>query len=59
MKIKITCPFGEYQAGLIYGVPDEEAQEAIKNECAFEVKDEEAPRPVEIKKAKKVKHDDG
>ncbi len=41
MKIKITHPIKDYQAGLVYDVPDKEAQELIKKDYAFEVADKE------------------
>jgi hypothetical protein len=39
LKIKITCPVPEknLQAGLIYDLPDEQAQDLIDQEKAFEV----------------------
>lgn len=37
MKIKITHPTLNYQAGLVYDVPDKEAQELIKKDYAFEI----------------------
>jgi len=48
MIVKVTHPFEEYQAGLIYDMPDEKAKEAIEKEFAAEVKQKEQ---------KKVKHD--
>ena len=55
MKIKITCTDGEYQAGLIYEVPDKKAHELIEADKAFEVVEE----PKLERKLRKVKHGDG
>ena len=50
-KIKITCGHGEYQGGVEYVVPDEEADKLVEQQQAVLV--EEKPPKVE----KKVKHD--
>jgi hypothetical protein len=35
MKIKITQKTGDYMAGLVYDVPDKEAQKLINKDIAF------------------------
>lgn len=68
MKIKITHPAHGYQAGLIYDVPEKQAQELLKADKAISVADDTelvdvtnysdtAPAFVEVKK--KVKHGNG
>jgi len=45
MKVKITHPFDEYQAGLVYELPEEKAIEAIRKEYAVELPEEkQAPK---------------
>jgi hypothetical protein len=50
MKIKITCPVPEenLHAGLIYDLPDEQAQDLIDQEKAFAIEE-----PAKARKAKK------
>lgn len=36
MKVKITHPFGELRAGLVYDLPNEEAREVIEKDFGFE-----------------------
>lgn len=68
MKIRITHPAYGYQAGLIYDVPELQAQELLKADKAVSVADgvelfdvsvhsDPAPAYVEVKK--KVKHGNG
>lgn len=54
MKIKLTHPTPQYQAGVIVELPDKEAQELIAKDWAFEVVDEQPEKPT-----KKVKVKDG
>lgn len=63
MKIKITQKTGDYQAGIIYDVPEKEAQELIKKDIAFKVVEDvlevtslSDKNPVFIEGVKKVKH---
>lgn len=59
MIIKMTCTTNEYQAGLVYNVPDKKARELIDADMAFEVVKpvEEQPVYFEERKTKKVKYD--
>jgi len=70
MKLKITYTDGEYQAGLIYDVPDKKARELIAADKAFQVAEdgvtegefEELPefsQSEKVSKPKKVKHGNG
>ena len=59
MKIKITCTTDEYQAGLVYNVPENKARELIDADMAFEVVEKEQPVYFEERKTRKVKHGDG
>jgi hypothetical protein len=53
MNVKITCPVPEknLQAGIIYDLPDDEAQKLIDEEKAFEIApaDEEKPKKAKSK----------
>ena len=55
MKIKITHPAHGYQAGLIYDVPEKQAQELLKADFAISVADDIEPD----KNKKKVKDGNG
>lgn len=54
MKVKITYPTGELQAGLTYDLPADEAREIIRLDHGFavETEAEEQPKP-KPRKAKK------
>lgn len=65
MKIKIIHPTAKYQAGLIVELPEDEAQELISNDFAFEIAEDvievttlsdEIPHFIEGVKEKKVRH---
>lgn len=40
MKIKITQKTGDYQAGIVYDVPDKEAQKLIEKDIAIVLPDD-------------------
>lgn len=40
MKIKITQKTGDYQAGIVYDVPDKEAQKLIEKDIAIVIPDD-------------------
>jgi hypothetical protein len=61
MRIKITFPINNYQAGLIYEVPYDEAVDLIKSDMAIEIKEEQEEKPKPKRKAhnNEVKNGDG
>lgn len=67
MKVKITHPIDELQAGLVYDVPDKKAHEYISDGVAITVDDERLSdvtalgdkTPLYIETKKKVKHGNG
>ena len=54
MKVKITCTTERYEAGLVYDVTDEKAQQLIQEDKAILAEDE----VIEEKPKRKVKHGD-
>jgi uncharacterized membrane protein len=69
LKIKFTHPTAHYQAGLVYEMPDKQAQEYLDADIAVIVEDVELvnatahgdkePVFIESVKQKKVKHGNG
>ena len=59
MKIRITHPAYGYQAGLIYDVPELQAQELLKADYAISVIDDIDSKPEPANNKKKVTHGNG